>query len=127
MTDCDIEGCFNNTGDDQEVKSLMECLYYVAGWHAHSIKKASLRRQEDLKELICSVYDTIVVGRDDASKMGMPIQKVGRVELFGGLNYVCDTYFLFVLRMEYVFMAMFATEKLVMIGSDLITNVYNEL
>ena len=34
---------------------------------------------------------------------------------------------MFVLRMEYVFMNMFTQEKLVLMGSDLITNVYKEL
>lgn len=57
----------------------------------------------------------------------MPIQKVERVERFGGLKYVSHEYFMFTLRMEYVFMHMFTPEKLVMMGSDLITNVYLEL
>ena len=127
VTDQDIERCFSNVGDNREVKSLMECLYYVAGWHAQSIKKASIRRREGLRELMCNVYNNIVVGKGEAAKMGMPIQKVERVELFGGLKYVCHAYFLFVLRLEYVFMTMFTTEKLVMIGGDLITNVYIEL
>ena len=57
----------------------------------------------------------------------MPIQKVERVELFGGLKYVCDDYFFFILRMEYVFMSMFTPERLVMMGLGLITSVYNAL
>ena len=30
-TDADIEACFASAGDAREVRSLMECLYYVAG------------------------------------------------------------------------------------------------
>ena len=127
MTDADVNACFSGVGDCREVKSLMECLYYVAGWHAYSIKKASIRRRAALKELMGDVYSNIIVAKDIAREMGMPIQKVERVELFGGLKYVCRNYFLFVLRMEYVFMEMFTSEKLVMMGSDLITRVYIEL
>ena len=76
--------CFSGVGDCREVKSLMECLYYVAGWHANSIKKASIRRRAALKELMGDVYSNIIVTKDIAREMEMPIQKVERVELFGG-------------------------------------------
>jgi len=48
LTDTAIEECFVGVGNQGEIKSLMECLYYVAGWYAHSIKKASIRRREGL-------------------------------------------------------------------------------
>ena len=129
MANDDIEKYFGELGEGNlwSVKSLKECLYYVAGWHAHAIKKASMRRRDGLKELMCTVYDNIVIDKDIAANLGMPLQKVERVELFGGLKYVCHEYFLFILRMEYVFMCMFTPEKLVMMGSGLITSVYNEL
>ena len=127
LTGADIDACFSSVGDCREVKSLKECFYYVVGWHAHSVKKASIRRRVALKELMSDVYSNIIVTKDIAREMEMPIQKVERVELFGGLKYVCRDYFLFVLRMEYVFMEMFTSEKLVMMGSDLITRVYIEL
>ena len=74
-----------------------------------------------------NVHTNIVVGKDKAKDMGMPVRKVEQVELFGSLKYVSRTYFFFVLRMECVFMCMLTTEKLVMMGGDLITNVYREL
>lgn len=126
-TDMSIEASFTSAGDPRGLRSLMECLYYVSGWHAHSIKKASVRRCVGLKELIITVYSNVIVGKDEAKSMGMPIQKVERVKLFGGLKYVSRSYFLFVLRLEYVFVSILTTEKLAMMGGDLITNVYNEL
>ena len=129
MANEDIEQHFAGLvdGDSRSVKSLKECLYYVAGWHAHSIKKASAIRSGTLEEVLCTVFNNIIVDKDIATQLEMPIQKVERVELFGGLKYVCDDYFFFILRMEYVFMSMFTPERLVMMGSGLITSVYNAL
>ena len=129
MANEDIERHFAGLGDSdsRSVKSLKECIYYVAGWHAHSIKKASERRSGTLKEMLCTVFNNIIVNKDIAAQSGMPIQKVEHVELFGRLKYVCHDYFLFILRMEYVFMSMFTPERLVMMGSGLITSVYNAL
>ena len=50
-----------------------------------------------------------------------------QVEIFDGLQYVSDEYFTFVQRLEYVFMRLMTRENLMMMGSDLISNVYNEL
>ena len=124
-----IELCFSSfcIGSDKSAQSLRESLYYVAGWHAHTLQKASVRRRDVLRSLLISLYNTIDVGKDRADKECMPIQKFERVELFGGLKYVSRAYFIFILRMEYVFMNMFTAEKLVMMGSDLISNVYTEL
>ena len=72
-------------------------------------------------------YDNIIIGKDKASETGLQIQKEERVELFGGLEYVSRAYFMFILRMEYVFMSMLTPEKLAMMGSSLITDVYQEL
>ena len=46
LPDVKIEACFTSAGDHREVRLLMEFLYYVASWHAHLIKRASIRRQE---------------------------------------------------------------------------------
>jgi len=124
-----IERCFTtfSNGNKKSLKSLKECLYYVAGWHAHTINKGSIRRRSDLKILMSTVYSNIVIGKAKASQDHLPIVKVEQVELFGGLKYVSREYFIFILRLEYVFMNLFSTEKLVMIGANLITNVYQEL
>lgn len=73
------------------------------------------------------VYDNIVSGKEKTHNAGMPVQKAERVELFSGLKYVSTEYYLFILQMEYVFMRTLTPEKLVMIGLDLITSVYNKL
>ena len=41
MADADMEKYFAGLGggDHRSVGSLMECLYYVAGWYAHAIKR----------------------------------------------------------------------------------------
>lgn len=83
LKDVDTDACFSSVGYCQEVKSLMECLYYVAGWYAHSIKKAIIRRRVGLNELMGDVHSNIIVDKDVAREMGMSIQKVEQVELFG--------------------------------------------
>ena len=43
--------------------------------------------------------------RIDAKDQNLPMQKVKRVEQLGGfLKYISDDYFVFIQRMEYVFM-----------------------
>jgi len=76
---------------------------------------------------VIAVFNSITIEKNRAKDTGLPLDKVERVELFGGLTYVNHDYFLLVLRMEYVFMNMFTAEKLVMMGSDLISNVYSKL
>ena len=69
ITDADVDACFSGVGDCREVKYLMECLYYVAGWHAHSVKNASIRRRAGLKELMGDMYSNIVFAKDIAHEM----------------------------------------------------------
>ena len=60
MADNHIESCFDGAGDCKATKSLRECLYYVAEWHARTIKKASVRRRDCLRELMSTVYSNII-------------------------------------------------------------------
>ena len=99
----------------------------MAGWYAHALRKASLRRQSNVQSMTRNVYNNITVGKDVAGRASLSIHKVGRVELFGGLKHVSHAYFMFILRMEYVLTKILTPEKLVMMRSDLITNVYGEL
>ena len=41
MANADMEKYFTGLGggDNWSIGSLMECLYYVAGWYAHAIKR----------------------------------------------------------------------------------------
>lgn len=57
----------------------------------------------------------------------MPTTKVERVELFGGLQFVLQDYFTFIQQLEFVFIQLLTKNNLIMMGSDLITNVYTEL
>ena len=105
----------------EKSKSLHQCIYYVGGWHAHPLKKASIRREPDLRKLMQTVFANITMKRIDTKDQNLPIQKV---EKLGGLKYISDDYFVFIQCMEYGFMNLLTPEKLAMIGSDLITNVY---
>ena len=127
-SDSDIDNCFDRLDTNQKsILSIKESLYYVAGWHAYTIDKASKRRRSGLKSIMSTVYSNVIIGKEKAKEDNLPFQKVETVELFGGLKYVSREYFMFILRMECVFMDIFTPEKLVMFGSDLISNVYHEL
>ena len=126
MNSEEIKAYFDS-GCVKKSKSLHQCIYYVGGWHAHALKKASIRREPDLRNLMQTVFANITMKRIDAKDQNLPMQKVERVEKLGGLKYISDDYFVFIQRMEYVFMNLLTPEKLAMIGSDLITNVYTEL
>ena len=77
-----------------------------------------------MRELMSRVFDNATIQKVEAGVETLPIQKVKRIELFGGLKYVFHAHFVLILRMEYVYTTMLTTEKLVMMGSDVITNVY---
>ena len=126
MNSEEIKAYFDS-GCVKKSKSLHQCIYYVGGWHAHALKKASIRREPDHRNLMQTVFANITMKRIDAKDHNLPMQKVERVEKLGGLKYISDDYFVFIQRMEYVFMNLLTPEKLAMIGSDLITNVYTEL
>ena len=83
MPDEEVNDYFASLGDMKATKSLNECLYYVAGWHAHTIKKAGDRRREGVREFMATVYSNILIEKEKAGMTKMPIQKVERVELFG--------------------------------------------
>ena len=53
--------------------------------------------------------------------------KLERVKLIGGLQFVSQDYFTFMQRLEFVFIPLLKKDNLIVIGPDLITNVYNEL
>ena len=78
IPDADIETYFANLGasNHKSTKSLLECIYYFVGWHAHAIKKASIRRRSSLRELMCTVFNNVTTGKDVANDEGMPILKV---------------------------------------------------
>ena len=57
---------------------------------------------DGVRQLMTTVYSNIIVGKEKAGSTDMPVQKVERVELFGGLKYISHAYFIFVLIMEYV-------------------------
>jgi len=90
-----IELCFSSDciGSEKSTRSLRESFYYVAGWHAHTVQKESVRRRGNPRALIVSLYIMIAIGKDRAGKECMPIRKVERIELFGGLKYVSRAYF----------------------------------
>ena len=76
---------------EKKSKSLHQCINYVGGWHAHALKKASIRREPDLRKLMQTVFANITMKRIDAKDQNLPMQKVKRVEKLGGfLKYISD-------------------------------------
>ena len=114
-------------GSSNTARSLKEYLYYNRWMACPYNKNGSIRGRDITKALMNTVYNNNVITKDKANKESMSIQKVERVELFGGLKYTSCEYYMFISRMEYVFMNLFTPEKLVIIGSDLVTNVFKEL
>ena len=135
----------SDNGSGSSSVNKYQCIYYVGRWHAHTLKKASsVRREEthsDLQNLIQTVFANITMNQNridfDAKDQDkdLPLQKVRveRVEKLGGtgtglkLKHISDDYFIFIQRMEYIFMNLLTPEKLAMIGSGLIGTVYTEL
>ena len=62
--------------DTSSKKSLMECLYYVASWHARTLKKADEMRKDSVRKLICWVFDNVAIQKVEAGVATSPIQKV---------------------------------------------------
>ena len=71
MADADIHNYFATlgAGNRKLTKSLLEFIYYIAGWHAHALKKASVRRRRSLRELMCTVFENATTGKDVAKEL----------------------------------------------------------
>ena len=109
-------------------KSGRESLYYITGWLLGAALKAAKRREADVKEQLNMLVVKASSSREVAIEYNnLPTAKVERVEQFGGLRYANEEFFVFVERLEYVFVRTLTPELLVMNGSCLIDLVYSNL
>ena len=74
-----------------------------------------------------NVFANIANKKPIARDSHLPVANVEQVEMVDGLKYVSTEYFIFIQRLEYVFMRLTTRGNLMMMGSDLISNVYTEL
>ena len=117
ITDLTNEGAMRLSG--------RESLYYIAGWLLRAALKASKQREKDVKEQLRVLVTNASFTKELAIvDNNLPTAKVDRVEKFGGLNYATGDFFIFVQRLEYVFVKTLTPELLVMNGSSLIELVY---
>ena len=105
-----------------------ESLYYITGWLLRAALKAAKRREKEVKEqlrvLVVNGSSTRELAVDNND---LPTMKVEQVEKFGGLSYATNDFFVFVQRLEYVFIHTLTPELLMMNGSCLIEMVYGAL
>ena len=105
---------------------MLPTIYYIAGWHIMTCFKMSKRRRGNISDVMMNLFENATVGNEDGKKLGYS-GKVTRDEMFGGLNYVSERYFHFVLRLEYVFVVCLTPTKLAVLGSRLMMEIYNKL
>ena len=79
----------------------------------------------NLGQLMILLFECASVDQKDANNL--PTEKVVRLEMFGGLNFVSLAYYDFVLRLEYVFVKSLTSVKLAVLGDNLIDKVCNYL
>lgn len=104
-----------------------EALYYIAGWLLHAINQASKRRRKELGKILESI---VIQGNETDKKKAkkeLPALKIEKCEQLDGLKYSSQSFFNFVMRMEYVFVNLLTPELLVMNGSGLIDMVFVQL
>lgn len=108
-------------------KRTKEALYYIAGWLLHAINQASKRRRKELGRILESI---VIQGNEtnkEKARKELPAMKIEKCEQLDGLKYSSQSFFDFVMRMEYVFVNLLTPELLVMNGSGLIDMVFVEL
>ena len=109
-------------------QSDRESMYYICGWLLRVSLKAAKRRDKDFREQPHVLVGCSSFPRKEAVKdINLPIAKVDKVELSGGMNYANKDFYSFVLHLEFIFCYTLTPELLVMNGSYLIDMVYKVL
>ena len=114
--------------ESMNLKNYQEKIYMLAGYLVNATEKASKQKKDDSKiQIVMKEFTNAVkLNWDDSEAIAkLPAGEVIRVELFGGLKYVTEKFFQFVMRIESVFVSCLKPEYLVMVGSDLIVRVYS--
>lgn len=109
---------------------ILSSVYYIAGWHISACLKAGRiragkRMDGRLGKVMISLFECGTVDRNDNNNL--PTEKVVRSEMFGGLNFVFALYYDFILKLEYVFVKCLISEKLAVLGNNLIQRISTNL
>lgn len=110
-----------------EKQFYQEKVYMLAGYLIHAMKKASKRFQESRRDVFVEFVRNIQIDHETAITHDLPCGEVKRIDRFKGLKYCNTPFYEFVMRLESVFIELLHPEYLVMVGSDLISNVYESL
>ncbi|GFH55614.1 predicted protein [Chaetoceros tenuissimus] len=95
------------------LKTMPATLYYIAGWHNQACKKAGERRKnKEIGRAISLFAKNGLSTLDNAKMQKLPVDKVQRLQLFGGLSFPNEKYFLFIQRIEYIFVKSLTPAKL---------------
>lgn len=108
-------------------KRTKEALYYIAGWLLHAINQASKRRRKELGKVLESIVIYSNETDKEKARKELPALKIEKCEKLDGLKYSNQSFFNFIMRMEYVFVNLLTPELLVMNGSGLINSIFVEL
>lgn len=108
-------------------KRTKEALYYITGWMLHAINQASNKRRKELGNILQSIVIYSTMDSKEKAKKELPALKIEKCEKLDGLKYSNQSFFNFILRMEYIFVNLLTPELLVMNGSGLINSIFVEL
>jgi len=109
---------------DDMSQTYQECVYYVAGWTLSASEKVARRKNKEFSDvLIDFVHHCRFESDCEAIEYGLPVGKVGRIEAFGGLNYVILSYVEFIVRIDRIFTATLTKETFIVNGSFIIKNI----
>ena len=109
---------------DDMSQTYQECVYYVAGWTLSASEKVARRRKKEFSDMLIDFVHHCRFGSDqEAIEYGLPVGKVGRIEAFGGLNYVISSCFEFIVCIDRIFTAALTKEAFIVNGSFIIKNI----
>ena len=105
---------------------MLPTIYYIAGWHIATCLKMSKKRKGKLGDAMIYLFEYATVERNTGIELDY-CSKVKKNEMFGGLHFVSENFFHFVLRLEYVFVNCLTPVKLAVLGNRLMMHVHDKL